>query len=30
MTYFWQSNFAGQVIVLVLLVFSVVAWGAMF
>lgn len=29
MNYFWQSNFAGQVIVLILVVFSVLAWGAM-
>lgn len=28
-TYFVQSNFAGQVIVVILVVFSVVAWGAM-
>lgn len=30
MNYFIQSNFAGQVIVIILVVFSVVAWGAMF
>ena len=28
--YFLQSNFAGQVIVVILLVFSVMAWGVMF
>ncbi len=28
--YFIQSNFAGQVIVVILLVFSVLAWGVMF
>ncbi len=28
--YFVQSNFAGQVIVVILLVFSVLAWGVMF
>ena len=28
--YFFQSNFAGQVIVIILLGFSILAWGAMF
>ena len=28
--YFFQSNLAGQIIVLILLVFSVMAWGVMF
>lgn len=28
--YFIQSNFAGQVIVVILVVFSVLAWGVMF
>lgn len=28
--YFFQSNFAGQVIVVILLGFSLLAWGAMF
>ncbi len=30
MDYFFQSNFAGQVIVIILLGFSLLAWGAMF
>lgn len=30
MDYFFQSNFAGQVIVIILLGFSILAWGAMF
>lgn len=30
MDYFFQSNFAGQVIVIILLIFSVLAWGVMF
>lgn len=30
MDYFFQSNFAGQVIVIILLIFSILAWGVMF
>ena len=30
MGYFFQSNFAGQVIVVILLIFSILAWGVMF
>ena len=30
MDYFVQSNFAGQVIIIILLVLSVMAWGVMF
>ena len=30
MDYFFQSNFAGQVIVVILVIFSILAWGVMF
>jgi biopolymer transport protein TolQ len=30
MDYFFQSNFAGQVIVIILVIFSILAWGVMF